>query len=51
MSAAPVRYHSIVPHGSSRVLLIAAVTVVWIPLVLLADGSAGIGLQRLLGDQ
>jgi hypothetical protein len=31
------------------VLLIAAVTVVWIPLVLLADGSAGIGLQRLLG--
>jgi hypothetical protein len=38
-----------VPHGSSRVLLIAAVTVFWIPLVLLADGSASIELQRLLG--
>jgi len=33
----------------TRVLLVAAVTVVWIPVVLLADGSAGIGVQRALG--
>ncbi|MDX6544834.1 MAG: hypothetical protein QOG02_608 [Gaiellales bacterium] len=37
------------PHGPSRVLLIAAVTIFWIPLVLLADGSASIELQRALG--
>jgi hypothetical protein len=37
------------PHGPSRVILIAAVTIFWIPLVLLADGSAGIDLQRALG--
>jgi hypothetical protein len=36
-------------HGPARVLVIAAVTVVWIPLVLVADGSASIELQRLLG--
>jgi hypothetical protein len=38
-----------VPHGPARVFLIAAVTVVWIPLVLVADGSASIELQRGLG--
>jgi hypothetical protein len=38
-----------VARTPGRLLVIAAVTVVWIPVVLLADGSASIGLQRLLG--